>query len=458
MKNSITVLVADDDKRHREIVAALLEEWQYSTISVKNGAEAVQHADRADLVLLDSRMPVMGGFEAFAKIHKTRPELPVIIMTAYSDVEDAVKAIRDGAWDYLSKPLEFDKLRETLRKAVEKQGTTRPKSGDGRGSGQSSLLLGQSKPMLELGEMIRVIGPTEATVLIEGESGTGKELAARAIHQSSTRSGGPFVAINCGAITESLLAAELFGHEKGAFTGADKQRDGVFRQATGGILFLDEIGEMPLAMQVKLLRALQEREIVPVGGNKPLPVDCRIVAATNRDLAKEVEAGTFREDLYYRLNVMSLKMPPLRDRKEDIPLLAEHFAHKSAYINKREFSGIDADALDCLSAWHWPGNVRELANVMERAIILMPGSHIQVRLLPEKLQMAKDVKGTSEMRVGLQRETGDCPTLEEIERRVILETLERNGNNKTKAARALGITRKTLHARLRNYRESGEEQ
>lgn len=456
MKKGFAVLVADDDKRHREILAALLKEWQYTPITAKNGMEAVELAARADLVLLDARMPVMGGFEAFAKIHAARPELPVVIMTAYSEVEDAVSAIRDGAWDYLTKPLDFEKLRITLRNAAEKLGLVRENAE--LAAAQSGPLLGRSQAMLNLVEMISVLAPTEATVLIEGESGTGKELAARAIHQASGRANGPFVAVNCGALTETLLASELFGHEKGAFTGADKKHEGLFSQASGGTIFLDEIGEMPTAMQVKLLRALQERAVIPVGGARPVSIDCRVVAATNRDLASEVAKGNFREDLYYRLNVMSLKMPPLRDRKDDIPLLSSHFARKFAAENKRVFSGIAADAMERLTAWDWPGNVRELANVMERAIILMPGESIQARVLPEKMQLAQAPRQTQEGDdfefSKIVAPTENWPTLDEIEKRVILETLKRLGNNKTEAAKALGITRKTLHTRLREYGSS----
>jgi len=323
-------------------------------------------------------------------------------------------------------------------------------------------LLGASPAMLELERMLVTVAPSEATLLITGESGTGKELAARAAHQFSRRAGGPFVAINCGAFTESLLASELFGYEKGAFTGADKKHDGLFRQACGGTIFLDEVGEMPLSMQVRLLRVIQEREVLRVGGTKPEPIDCRVIAATNRDLAVEVEKGTFREDLYYRLNVVSIAMPPLRERIGDVPILAEHFASRFAKMNGKRFLGISADAVAMLNKWKWPGNVRELENAMERAIILMPGEYIGERELPERMQAAR---GTAFTKAAFQRfENQRCdvskqwPTLEAVEKQVILETLKRLDNNKTEAAKALGITRKTLYAKLNKYREETEKE
>lgn len=442
------VLITDDDKKHLNMLATLLEDWGYETDRANNGQEAVQKCARElpDIVLMDARMPVMDGFEALAKIRAAHPTLPVIMLTAYSDVQDAVNAIRGGAWDYLTKPPDFGQLAATLRNAAEKI-----KSDDSPPENKPGLL-GTSPAIQELVKMISTIAPSEGTVLITGESGTGKELAARATHQASRRNKGPFVAINCGAMTESLLESELFGHEKGAFTGADRKHEGIFSRAAGGTIFLDEVGEMPLSMQVKLLRVLQEREVLSVGGTKPMPIDCRVIAATNRDLAEEVKAGRFREDLFYRLNVLTLHMPPLAERKEDIPALAEHFARRFAAVNHKQFTSITPAALRRLQAWSWPGNVRELENVMERAAILMPGEIIDERELPERLLTTA---------IGNYAPAGKTPdtsqeapfgTLEEIERRVILKTLERFGNNKSETARALGITRKTLHAKLNRYK------
>ncbi|MDE7370468.1 MAG: sigma-54 dependent transcriptional regulator [Desulfovibrio sp.] len=461
----LSILVADDDAAHRRMLVTLLENWGYAVEAVADGAEAVRLGRERpfDLALLDVRMPVMDGLEALKELHEARPALPVLMMTAYSDVPAAVEAIKSGAWDYLAKPLDFERLKVSLRNVfahadlVEENAALSRQLAEGGGRGG---ILGQSAPMRELWEMIRTIAPSEATVLVAGESGTGKELAARAVHDLSRRAAGPFVAVNCGALTETLLASELFGHEKGAFTGADRRHEGLFVRARGGTLFLDEIGEMPLAMQVKLLRVLQEREVLSVGGTRPEPVDVRVIAATNRDLARETAEGRFREDLYYRLNVVTLTMPPLRDREGDIELLARHFAARFGRANHKRVAGITPQALDILARYAWPGNVRELENVMERAVILMPGEHIDVRELPGRLlsgraegAVAADAGTAGEARGAAlpESEDGRLPTLEEVEREVILRTLARCGGNKSEAARVLGITRKTLHARLNRY-------
>lgn len=458
--------MADDDSRHRSMLCTLLHDWGYGTCEAADGQEAVENSREAsDIVLLDVRMPRKDGLAALPEIKKMRPEMPIILMTAYSDITAAVEAMRNGAWDYLTKPLDFAKLQITLGNAAKKVCGMRENiqyDTDIEQSQRPFPLLGASPAMLKLERMLVTVAPSEATLLITGESGTGKELAARAAHQFSRRAGGPFVAINCGAFTESLLASELFGYEKGAFTGADKKHDGLFRQACGGTIFLDEVGEMPLSMQVRLLRVIQEREVLRVGGTKPEPIDCRVIAATNRDLAVEVEKGTFREDLYYRLNVVSIAMPPLRERIGDVPILAEHFASRFAKMNDKRFLGISADAVAILNKWKWPGNVRELENAMERAIILMPGEYIGERELPERMQAAR---GTASPKAAFQLfENQRCdvskqwPTLEAVEKQVILETLKRLDNNKTEAAKALGITRKTLYAKLNKYREETEKE
>ncbi len=466
MAEQLTVLIADDDNKHRDMLATLLSDWGYGVLMAADGATAVNICEgakgssvRPDLVLMDVRMPKMDGMEAMRKIRKARPDLPVIIMTAYSEIPDAVGAIRDGAYDYLTKPLDFCNLEKTLANAAT-QIAVKTKKTDGATTNKTSQMLGESPAMRELGQLIEKIAPSEATVLVSGESGTGKELAARAIHDASRHAAGPFLAVNCGALTESLLASELFGHEKGAFTGADKKNPGLFLEAGDGSIFLDEIGEMTPSMQVKLLRVLQEREVMSVGGKKPQPVRCRIIAATNRNLAEEVEKGLFRQDLYYRLNVVTVNMPPLRDRVEDIPILAMEFAGKFARVNDRPFSGITSAAMKRLVGYAWPGNVRELENVMERAIILMTGEYMDERVLPDRIA-AHSARPDRDMLSSAgdisEQGGGDIPTLEEVERRVILKTLERLGNNKTEAARALGITRKTLHARLNRYRKDGNE-
>lgn len=459
------ILIADDDDRHRKMLSTLLTEWGYEPMEAASGEEAVElclHSGRKsapDLVLMDVRMPKKGGIEAFQEIHSQCPDLPIIIMTAYSELSAAVDAMRQGAYDYLTKPLDFPRLEAILRNAMTQVGLLQEnaslneslKSKEGK-----YVLLGESAPMRSLGQLLRTIAPTEANILISGESGTGKELAARAIHQLSHRADGPFVAVNCGALTETLLTSELFGHEKGAFTGADRKHEGLFLQASGGSIFLDEIGEMPFSMQVKLLRVLQEREVLSVGGKKPEKIDCRIICATNRNLADEVAKGNFREDLYYRLNVATVEMPSLRSRREDIPHLAQRFAERLADENHKKFSAITPEAMSVFCDWHWPGNVRELENVIERAIILMPGEHIGLREIPDWIMKPKKQEyaqiPSSDFGVHMKDKYEDM-TLDEIEREVILRTLEKVGQNKTEAAKILGITRKTIHSRLNRYRD-----
>ena len=454
MKKTLTILVADDDATHREVLRTLLEEWGYAVREAVDGEHAVAlcREQSFDLVLMDVRMPKKSGLEALKEIKVHNPAVPVLIMTAFSDVAAAVEAIKSGAYDYLTKPLDFEKLKVVLRNVFAQVGLIRENATLSRSLAATEAqtgMVGRSESMRALWEMVRTIAPTDATVLITGESGTGKELVAKAVHAAGRRARGPFVAVNCAALTESLLASELFGHEKGAFTGADKKHEGHFLKADGGTIFLDEIGEMPLSMQVKLLRVIQEREVLSVGGNKAVPVDVRIIAATNRDLAREVAAGTFREDLYYRLNVVTLALPPLRERADDIPLLAQYFMARFADKNNKKIKGFTPGAMDRLVRYAWPGNVRELENVIERASILLLGEHISERELPERIAPARGDALTDAL-------TTDCPTLEDVERAVILKTLKRFGGNKTEAAKALGITRKTLHAKLSKYQSAQE--
>lgn len=445
----IKILVTDDDASHRSSVSSLLSRWGYETVEAATGKEALAQfqTNQPDIILLDARMPVMGGFGALAELRKMDKTVPIIMMTAYSEVEEAVSAMRMGAWDYLTKPLNFDKLKISLANAAAgRKPVDEPQDSE-------KNFISSSPAMRELWQMIQTVAPSEATILISGESGTGKELVAVSTHAASHRRNGPFLAINCGAFTETLLASELFGHVKGAFTGASQNHAGIFQQAKGGTIFLDEVGEMPLSMQVKLLRVIQEREVLPVGGKNPIPLDCRIIAATNRDLGSEVEKGNFRADLYYRLNVVNLLVPPLRERPEDIVELSRHFAFEFAKRNCKNFSGISDQALKALASYEWPGNVRELQNVIERAIILMPAEHIDLRELPDRVKTncASANNPVLQENNNAQLRTDAMPTLEEVKKRVIRETLERCGNNKTEAARILGITRKTLHAKLNKY-------
>ncbi|MHC1711138.1 MAG: sigma-54-dependent transcriptional regulator [Solidesulfovibrio sp.] len=449
------ILVVDDDAGHLSMLRTVLSGWGYAPQGATDGAEAVQKIQEKpyDAVLLDVRMAGMGGMEALSRIKEYNPAVPVLIMTAYSSVETAVAALKTGAYDYLTKPLDLDVLRLTLERALDhmrlavENESLRQKLGPGAGGPE---VIGKSRAMRELFSMIGMVAPTEATVLIAGESGTGKELVAKAIHAGSPRSAGPLVTVNCAALSETLLESELFGHEKGAFTGADRRREGRFMAANKGSIFLDEIGEIALSLQAKLLRAIQEREIQRVGGDRPLGVDVRILAATNRDLKKEVEAGRFREDLYYRLNVVTITVPPLRDRPEDVPLLAQHFLARFAEKNRKRIKGFTPSAMDQLAHCAWPGNVRELENAVERAVILSVGEYVSERELPlcdHGEAPAGDVSGEAGV-AGLAGKQ-----LDDLEREAILATLRESGGNKSEAARVLGITRATLHKKLKKYGE-----
>ncbi len=447
MTKNTKILVVDDDKGHRITLLTLLADWGYDVEGVDDGAPAIVLCRKQafDLVLMDVRMAEVDGIEALKEIRGFNPAIPIIIMTAFSDVDDAVTAIKAGAYDYLTKPLDFDELKLMLERAMDHV-TLREENHALRhalsATFDSGDVIGQSSAMRYVLDMVAAIAPSEATVLITGESGTGKELIAKMIHRNSNRRDGPFVAINCAALSESLLESELFGHEKGAFTGAEKYREGRFSTAHSGTLFLDEIGEMPLPMQAKLLRAIQEREIQRVGGDTVIHVDVRILAATNRDLRKEVEAGRFRQDLYYRLNVVSVTLPPLREREEDIPLLATFFLRKFAEKNGKNIRGFTPAAMNMLVRYFWPGNVRELENTVERATVLLMGAYVSERELPPGL--LQEMNGS-----GGNANNFSNMTLEEIERVIVRDALESAGGNKSEAARRLGITRKTLAAKMR---------
>lgn len=395
MSNSI--LVVDDDQAHRGMLRTMLRSWGYAVSEAADGDEALNLVrERAfDAVLTDVRMARMDGIHTLKSVLEYNPALPVVLMTAYSSVETAVEALRLGAYDYLVKPLDFEILRHTLRQAIEHSRLSVENRELRRQLSEAAArpgILGRSPAMLAMQETIATVAPTEATVLITGESGTGKELVARALHSGSARADKPMVTVNCAALAENLLESELFGHEKGSFTGADRRREGRFVQANGGTLFLDEIGEMPLPLQAKLLRALQEGEVQRVGSDAPLTVDVRVLAATNRDLREEVARRRFREDLYFRLNVISLEVPPLRDRGEDIPVLAAHFLERFAGRNRKSIRGFSPQAVDSLLRYAWPGNVRELENAVERAVILCNGDLITRRELPAAITEAASPK------------------------------------------------------------------
>jgi two-component system response regulator HydG len=449
-KKQATILVVDDDQVHRYMLSSMLKKWGWRTVEADDGSTAVAAVEEHnyDAVLMDVRMARMDGREAFSRIQKIRPALPVLIMTAFSTVDDAVEAIQQGAHDYLTKPLDFDRLHLALRRAVDHQQveSSRQKIEPGKEDNLDTSIIGNSPPMRALLEMVSYVAPTEATVLIYGESGTGKELVAEALHKNSERRAKPFIKVNCAALVENLLESELFGHEKGAFTGADSRREGKFVQADGGTLFLDEIGDTSQAMQVKLLRVLQEQELQRVGGQETVAVDVRIIAATNRDLEQQVAEHNFREDLYYRLNVVMLTVPPLRQRNGDIEKLAHFFARKFARKNRRVLDKITTECMDCLLRHDWPGNVRELENAIERGIILMRGTELSEKSLPlavQKQHIPENFQITEE-----------ATSIFEAEKQLIYKTLGETAGNKSEAARRLGISRKTLQNKLNRYQQS----
>jgi two-component system response regulator HydG len=447
-----TILVVDDDAAHRTMLRTLLGGWGYRIEEADDGDAAIQRVqERAyDLILMDVRMVRVSGPEALKQIKAYNPAIPIIVMTAYSSVETAVETLKNGAYDYLTKPLDFDELRLAMERAMdhtrlqEENRQLRERLGE---HFDRRNLIGRSPAMLRILETVSQVAPSEATVLISGESGTGKEMIAGAIHYNSPRRDGPFVKINCAAITETLLESELFGHEKGAFTGAYRRKEGRFRQAHNGSLFLDEISETSLAMQVKLLRVLQEREVTRVGGDEAVAVDVRIIAATNKDLLAAIQEGRFREDLFYRLNVVSLRMPPLRERSEDVPLLAQHFLERFSGRNRKTIRGFTPQAMDRLLRYIWPGNVRELMNAVERAVVLARSDI----LTEEDFSTIGETQGPSSEAEREPEPASGRVSLEEMERATILKTLEETGGNKSEAARRLGITRKTLHKRLKKY-------
>lgn len=448
------ILVVDDDDAHRGMLRTMLRSWGYTVEEAADGDNAVAlvHEKAFDVVLTDVRMTRMDGISALKGILAYNPALPVVLMTAYSSVETAVEALRLGAYDYLIKPLDFEALRHTLEQAIEHSRLSVENRELRRQLTDAAArpdILGRSQAIKEMLQIISTVAPTEATVLITGESGTGKELVARALHEGSARAARPLVTVNCAALAENLLESELFGHEKGSFTGADRRREGRFMQANGGTLFLDEIGEMPLPLQAKLLRALQQREVQRVGSDTPITVDVRVLAATNRDLRREAAEKRFREDLYFRLNVISIEVPSLCRRSEDIPLLAAHFLQRFAERNRKNIKGFAPQALDSMLRYSWPGNVRELENAVERAVILCNGDLITGRELPASVVDSPAAATTAAAPEGDISLAG--LSLDTVERRAIEETLRQTGDNKSEAARRLGITRATLHNKLRKY-------
>jgi two-component system, NtrC family, response regulator HydG len=442
------ILIADDDDAHRIMLTTLLSGWGYRTFEADDGSTAIEMVKKRpfDLILMDIRMVKVSGLEALNAIKGINPSIPVIIITAYSSVETAIEAMKKGAYEYLTKPLDFEEMRMKMEQAMDhsrlKQENRLLKEIIGERFDTRNII-GKSPVMVRLLETTSKAATSDATVLIAGESGSGKEVIAGAIHFNSARKDNQFIKLNCAAISEGLLESELFGHEKGAFTGAIRRREGRFQQAHRGTLFLDEISEMSMAMQAKLLRVIQEKELTRVGGEEVLNVDVRLIAATNRDLLSEVQKGNFREDLYYRLNVITLRVPPLRERREDIPLLAEHFLKLFSDKNTKDIKGFTPQAMDRIIRYNWPGNIRELMNTIESAVVLSSSEYLTEDILPF---IPDDIPALSQ-----QAEfAGDLP-LGEVERSTILRTLETVGGNKSEASRKLGITRATLHKKLKKY-------
>ncbi|MFO7884639.1 MAG: sigma-54 dependent transcriptional regulator [Desulfobacteraceae bacterium] len=444
------ILVVEDDAAHARMLETLISDWGYETILADDGDTGLAMVkDRAfDLVLMDMKMVKMSGMEALKQIKAFNPSLPVIMMTAYSSVDTAVEALKIGAYDYLTKPLDFDRLKLTIERTMETlllKTENKALKNQLKNRSLTHSIIGKSPVMETLLDTILMVAPTDANVLVTGASGTGKELVSSAVHENSPRKHHPFVRINCAAITETLLESELFGHEKGAFTNAEKKRKGKFQTADKGSILLDEIGEMSLGMQAKLLRVIQDREITPVGSETSHKVDVRIIASTNRDLKAMAEEKKFRYDLYYRLNVVTIDVPPLASRMDDIPRLALHFLDIFSRKNKRAINGFSPDAMDAMIRYPWPGNVRELMNAVERGVVLTRSDYISKTDLPFIITRQDESAETS------TSEIKDIP-LTEIEKKAIIATFESCRGNKSETARRLGITRKTLAKKLDSYK------
>ncbi len=445
------LLVIDDDVAGCDATSAMLGQRGFDAQCAYSGAHAldVLSCEEFAAVVTDLNMPGMSGIELCRRIHATQPDLPVILVTAFGSMETAVAAIRAGAYDFIAKPIQMQELLLTLTRALEHRKLKEENKqlrDEVAGQRAPTDMIGESAVMRDVYTMIGRLSETDATVLVTGQSGTGKELIARALHERSPRRAGPLVAFNCAAIPDTMLESELFGHARGAFTDAKTQRKGLFVQANGGTLFLDEIGDMPVSTQSKLLRALQERKVRPVGADQEIPFDARIVSATSRDLDNDVAEQRFREDLYYRINVIRIQMPPLSARGADVLLLADHFVTRFATRSRKQTSGVTPPAAAKLLAYSWPGNVRELQNCMERAVALTKDEHITLEDLPAHI---RDFQGKNFV---LPLENPQCLlTMDEVERRYILQVLEAVHGSKTQAATALGFDRRTLYRKLKSY-------
>jgi DNA-binding NtrC family response regulator len=441
------ILVVDDEQSMTQFLSIVLRKEGYQVTAVSNGRDALERAkaENFDVVITDIKMPGMDGIQLLNQLKKYDPSLPVVIMTAYASQQSAIDAVNHGAFQYLIKNAKNDEIKLVVRNALEMRKVRSENlflKRELKKGHEEKTIIGSSDEMVRVFKMVDKVADSDATILIQGESGTGKELIAREIHYRSGKAQGPFVSINCGAIPRDLLESNLFGHVKGSFTGAVRDSAGLFQVAEGGTFFLDEVGDMPIATQVKLLRALQEREIIPVGGTQPIKIDCRLVAATNSDLEKEVAAGRFRADLFYRLNVIPIRLPSLRQRRDDIPILVDHFLKRHAQAHPAKT--VNKDAMDLLMRYDWPGNVRELENVMERALILDESGVIGPDDLPEKIRFGHSQRGSLVI---------DTPTLtlDELEKEYILKVLNHTRWQKKRASEILGINASTLYRKLLGY-------
>jgi two-component system response regulator HydG len=452
-----SILIIDDNDTIREGLAHTIKKMGHEVVTAANGAlgiAAYKQRRNFDFVITDLKMDGAGGVEVLRTIGALDPDLPIMIITGFGTVETAVEAMKCGAFDFLTKPIQPEVVRLKVERALELCAARRGRRKadamtdylSAEADGRFSDLIGQGEKMLAVRKTVDKIAASDTTVFIAGESGTGKELVARAIHRLGKRAKGPFVKVNCGALTETLLESELFGHEKGSFTGAIKQKLGRFELADGGTLFLDEVGDVPAAMQVKLLRALQEQEFERVGGEVPIKVDVRVVSATNKDLDAEVASGRFRQDLFFRLHVLPVRLPPLRERREDIPVLCHHFVHKLAPKTNPKVRSVGDAALGRIMAYHWPGNVRELENAIEQALVFAEGDEITPAALPQFLQ-----GGAEEDRLDVPRELSLPEILDDLERQLILKAYAKAAKVKTETARLLGIKTSALYYKLEKY-------
>ncbi|KUJ96080.1 MAG: CheY-like receiver, AAA-type ATPase and DNA-binding domain-containing response regulator [Desulfonauticus sp. 38_4375] len=443
-----TILIIDDEKIALKNLEHILNKDSYKVIAIDNPKKALQFLEKSepDIVITDLKMPEIDGISILRKVKELYPNTEVILLTGYATVDTAVKAMKIGAYNYVEKPYNIDKIRSIVKEAITKRNLILENIKLKNELSKENILSkikGESPQIKSVLKTIEQVAPTNTNILITGESGTGKELIARAIHELSPRKNYPFIAFNCGAFTEELIANELFGHEKGAFTGAYSFKKGLIEEANKGTLFLDEIGDMPLSQQVKLLRVIQEKELLRVGATKPVKIDVRFIAATHRNLQEEIEEGNFRQDLFFRLNVISITLPPLRERKEDIPILANYFLVKKTQEQQKNIKGFDPETIKFLKTYTWPGNIRELENVIERMVALSQNEILAPDDLPGYLK-GMDI-------IIYNKDSSDIPSLEEVEKKYIYYVLEQCNFNKTKAAKLIGIDRVSLWRKLKKY-------